>query len=71
MQHLFEPFLIKIDKITIQETLKKRSRKNMEVDAKGVQTWSQNRCQNSSKINAQTGNENNYENHQKSCFPEW
>ena len=36
---------------------KKRSPKNMKFDAKGVPKWNQNRCQNSSKINAITGNE--------------
>ena len=43
----------------------------MEFDAKGVPKWNQNRHQNSSKINAKTGNEKDQENHQKSCFSEW
>ena len=49
---------------------KKRARKNMEFDVKGVPKWNQNRCQNSSKVNAQTGNEKDQENHKKSCFSE-
>ena len=44
---------------------KKRSPKDMEYDAKRVPKWSQNRCQNSSIINAKTGNGKDHGNHQK------
>ena len=36
----------------------------MKFDAKGIPKWSQNRCQNSSTINAKTGNEKNQKHHQ-------
>ena len=62
-----EQFLInnrsKIDPVSIQKASKKRSPKNIEFDAKGVPKWSRNRYQNLSKINAQTGNEKDHENH--------
>ena len=50
---------------------KKRSPTNMEFYTKGVPKWSHNRYQNSSKINAKTGNGKDQENHQTSCFSEW
>ena len=40
----------------------------MEVDAKGVPKWSQNRYQDLSKINAQTGHEKDQENHRKKAM---
>ena len=38
----------------------KRSPQNMEFDTKGMPKWCPNRCQNSSKIDAQIGNEKNH-----------
>ena len=35
----------------------------MEVDAKGLQKWNQNRCQNSAKINAKTRKGKNHKNY--------
>ena len=49
----------------------KRSPTNIEFDTKGIPKWNQNRCPNSSKINAETGNEKDHENYRKSCFSEW
>ena len=49
----------------------KRSPKNMEFAAKGVPKWKQNRCQDSSQINAKTCNGKIHEKHKKSCFSEW
>ena len=54
-----EPFLIKIDSTTIQQIIKKPSLRNMDFDAQGLPEWNQNRCQNLSKNNANTGNEQN------------
>ena len=42
--------------------------KYMEFDTKEVPKWTQDRCQKSSKINAKTDNEKDYEHQQKSCF---
>ena len=53
-----------------KKSSKKRSTKNIAFYVKGIPKWSQNRCQNTSNINAKTGNEKDYENHQKSCFSE-
>ena len=39
-----------------KKNLKKRLWGNIEFDAKGVPTWSKNRCQNHSSINAKIGN---------------
>ena len=69
----WEPFRAKIEKynkMLFEKSLKKRSPKNMKFDAKGIPKWRPNRCQNSSKINAKTGNEKDQENYQKSCFSE-
>ena len=57
-------------KIRFKKSPPKRSPQNIKVDTKGVPKWSQNRCQNSSKINAKTSNEKDQENHQKTCFSE-
>jgi hypothetical protein len=61
----------KHNKNRFKKSSKKRSPQNMKFDAKGIPKCSQNRCQNSSKINAKTGNEKDQENHQQSCFSEW
>ena len=37
----------------------------MEFDAKGMPKWNQHRCQNSSKIDAKSGNDKKYEKHDK------
>ena len=42
-----EPFLIKIDTSTIQKNIQNTIIKNMEINAKGMHKWSQNRCQKS------------------------
>jgi hypothetical protein len=42
----------------------------MNMDAKRLPKWSQNRCQNASKIYAKSGIEKDQENHEKSCFSE-
>ena len=42
----------------------------MKIDAKRLPKWSQNRCQNASRIDARTGIEKDQENHEKSCFTE-
>ena len=47
---------------------KNQSRKSMENYGKRLPKWSQNQCQNSSKINAKTGVEKGEENHEKTCF---
>jgi hypothetical protein len=63
-------FYPKIDNNTIQNSFKNQSRKNMENNTKRLPTWSQNRCRNSSRINAKTGTEKDQEIQQKSCFSE-
>ena len=40
----------------------------MELDSKGVPKWNQNRCPNSSTINAKAGNEKYHENNEKCVF---
>jgi hypothetical protein len=40
----------------------------MKFYAKRLPKWSQNRCQNSLKIDARTGIEKDQENHENSCF---
>ena len=52
----------------IPKNHEKRSPKNMNIDAKKVPKWSQNRCKHSSKISAKTGSGKYEENHGKSCF---
>ena len=58
-------FFIEIDQNTNQTNIKKRSPKNLTIEAKGVPKWSPNRSPNSSKINIKTGNEPKHESHQK------
>jgi hypothetical protein len=64
---LLGPFSIKK---TIKKLYKNRSPKNMKFDAKRLPKWSQNRCQNASRIDARPGIEKDQENHEKSCFTE-
>ena len=54
----------------MRKIIKKRSPKNIELDATGMLKWIQNRCQNASTINAETGTEKGDETHQKSCVSE-
>ena len=65
------PFLIKMIKIDATNHQKNDHPNIWNLMPKGVPKWSQNRCQNSSKINAKTGNEKDQENHQQSCLSEW
>ena len=62
-KYFFDENLLKKYSKIIKETIPQ----NMEFDAKGVPKWSQHRCQNSSKINANTGNGTTAEN-QKNTF---
>ena len=52
----------KSGKNAIENSFKNRSRKNMENEAKTLPKWSRNRCPNSSKINAKSGNDIDQEN---------
>ena len=61
MGPFWEPCSIKT---AIENSFKNRSRKNRENNGKRLPTWSQNRCQNSSKINAKTGIEKDQERHE-------
>jgi hypothetical protein len=56
-------------KIAIGNSSKNRARKNKETNTKELPKWSQNRCQNSSKINAKTGIEKDQENQENHVFP--
>ena len=63
-------FGCQFDAKSIQKTHRNKSPQNMELDTKGVPKENRNRCINSSKTNAKTGNEKHQENHQQSCFSE-
>ena len=52
----WKAFLFKSINKSHQKSYQKRSPQNMEFDAEGEPKWYQNRCQNSSTINAKTGN---------------
>jgi hypothetical protein len=67
MGPFWEPFSIKK---VIGKSFKNQSRKALKINAKRLPKWSQNRCQNASKIDARTGIEKDQENHENSCFTE-
>jgi hypothetical protein len=52
------------------KSIQKSIAKNMENEAKRLPKWSRNRCRKSLKINAKTGIEKYYKNHENSCFSE-